>query len=84
VGFAAETERVVEYAREKLISKRLDLIVANDVSEPGSGFGTDTNRITLVCAEGGVTALPLLSKRDAADAILDAVLAARPDTGEGT
>lgn len=77
VGFAAETQHLVEYAREKLVSKRLDLIAANDVSEPESGFGTDTNRITLVSASGDVNQLPLLSKRDGADAILDAVLAVR-------
>jgi len=52
VGFAAETERVVENAREKLQRKRCDLVVANDVREPGAGFGTDTNRVTLVAADG--------------------------------
>jgi hypothetical protein len=57
-----------------LVDKDLDLIVANDITEPGSGFGTDTNRITLIGKDGKVEPLPLLTKREAADRILDAVL----------
>ncbi len=73
VGFAAETERVVEQAREKLARKRLDLIVANDVSRPGIGFDTDDNAAVLVNRLGGITELPTMPKREMADRILDAV-----------
>jgi phosphopantothenoylcysteine decarboxylase/phosphopantothenate--cysteine ligase len=52
VGFAAETERVLEHAREKLERKSLDAIVANDVTAPGAGFGTDTNRVTVLSRTG--------------------------------
>ncbi|WP_373049352.1 bifunctional phosphopantothenoylcysteine decarboxylase/phosphopantothenate--cysteine ligase CoaBC [Vulgatibacter sp.] len=74
VGFAAETERVEAHAREKLERKGLDLVVANDVSAPGSGFGTDTNQVLLVAA-GGTDRLPLQSKRAVAGAVLDRVVA---------
>jgi phosphopantothenoylcysteine decarboxylase/phosphopantothenate--cysteine ligase len=80
VGFAAQTGDPVPPAKEKLRSKRVDLIVANDVAAAGSGFDTDTNQITLVSREGHEP-LPLQSKRDAADAVLDRVerlLAATP------
>lgn len=72
VGFAAETSDLIAHAQEKLVRKGLDLIVANDVSAPGSGFGTDTNQVTFV-DRTGVEALPLLSKREVADRILDRV-----------
>jgi phosphopantothenoylcysteine decarboxylase/phosphopantothenate--cysteine ligase len=77
VGFAAETERVVERAAEKLKAKRLDLIVANDVSQPGIGFGTDENEVTLIDRHGGITAVPRLPKPTVADRILDRVDALR-------
>lgn len=70
IGFAAETEDVVENARKKLLSKGADLIVANDVSQAGSGFDVETNRVSLVTSDG-VIELPLLTKKDAADKILD-------------
>jgi phosphopantothenoylcysteine decarboxylase/phosphopantothenate--cysteine ligase len=70
VGFAAETDDVEKRAVEKRRKKGCDLLVANDVSEPGSGFGTDTNRVLLV-DDAGVEALPLLSKDEVADRILD-------------
>jgi phosphopantothenoylcysteine decarboxylase/phosphopantothenate--cysteine ligase len=76
VGFAAETEDVIENARKKLASKQVDLIVANDVSEPNAGFAVDTNRVTLFGRDGSREALPLLSKREVADRILDRVAAA--------
>ena len=79
VGFAAETHDVVNYARAKLASKGCDLIVANDVTEPGSGFAVDTNKVVLVEA-GGTRDLPLASKQQVAHGILDRVkdlLAAR-------
>jgi phosphopantothenoylcysteine decarboxylase/phosphopantothenate--cysteine ligase len=72
VGFAAETGGL-DRAPAKLRSKGIDLLVANDVSEPGSGFGTDTNRVTILDRAGAVDALPLLSKREVADRILDRV-----------
>jgi len=82
VGFAAETGGV-DRAPAKLTAKGIDLLVANDVSEPGSGFGTDTNRVTLLDRSGGTEALPLLSKREVADRILDRVAAALDGRGPG-
>ena len=70
VGFAAETERVLAEARRKLAEKGLDLIVANDVSRPDSGFEVDTNQVTLMDASGGVRALPLMTKLKVAARIL--------------
>ncbi|TMC63857.1 MAG: bifunctional phosphopantothenoylcysteine decarboxylase/phosphopantothenate--cysteine ligase CoaBC [Chloroflexi bacterium] len=78
VGFAAETGSL-ERAGEKLRSKGVDLMVANDVSEPGSGFGTDTNRVTILAAGGGRDELPLLSKRDVAERLLDRIARALDD-----
>jgi phosphopantothenoylcysteine decarboxylase/phosphopantothenate--cysteine ligase len=72
VGFAAETGSL-DRASEKLRRKGVDLLVANDVSEAGSGFGTDTNRVTILAADGSEKALPLLSKRAVADLLLDRV-----------
>jgi phosphopantothenoylcysteine decarboxylase/phosphopantothenate--cysteine ligase len=72
VGFAAETDDLLVNAREKLERKRLDLIVANDVTAPDSGFGTDTNRVVLIDAAGS-EALPLLTKDEVAERILDRV-----------
>jgi phosphopantothenoylcysteine decarboxylase/phosphopantothenate--cysteine ligase len=71
VGFAAETEEVERNAVEKRARKGCDLLVANDVSEPGSGFGTDTNRVILVGRDGGVERLPRLTKDEVAERILD-------------
>jgi phosphopantothenoylcysteine decarboxylase/phosphopantothenate--cysteine ligase len=56
--------------------KGADLLVANDVSEPGSGFGTDTNRVSILAADGSREDLPLLAKREVADRLLDRVVAA--------
>ena len=72
VAFAAETDRVLENAKGKLAKKNADLIVANDVTREGAGFGVDTNAVTLVSREDE-RALPLMSKRAVADAILDRV-----------
>ncbi|AKU91662.1 bifunctional phosphopantothenoylcysteine decarboxylase/phosphopantothenate--cysteine ligase CoaBC [Vulgatibacter incomptus] len=80
VGFAAETEKVEEHARGKLAAKRLDLVVANDVGEAESGFGTTTNRVVLV-APDKVERLPLMPKTAVADAILDRVAALRAARG---
>ena len=75
VGFAAETEHLAEYAKAKLATKRLDFIVANDVTAAGSGFGTETNQVTIIHAGGRVEELPLQSKYAVAHAILDRVAA---------
>jgi phosphopantothenoylcysteine decarboxylase / phosphopantothenate---cysteine ligase len=73
VGFAAETDDLVEHANEKLRTKRLDLIVGNDISQPDAGFEVDTNRAVILDADGGSDALPLLAKSDLAGVILDKV-----------
>ena len=73
VGFSAETENLVENARQKLEQKQLDLIAANDVTAPDSGFGVDTNRVTMIDRNGKVESLPLMSKRDVAERVLDRV-----------
>jgi phosphopantothenoylcysteine decarboxylase/phosphopantothenate--cysteine ligase len=78
VGFAAETGGL-ERAPGKLAAKGIDLLVGNDVSEPGSGFGADTNRVTFFDRSGGREELPMLSKREVADRILDRVAAALDD-----
>jgi phosphopantothenoylcysteine decarboxylase/phosphopantothenate--cysteine ligase len=75
IGFAAETGSL-ERAAKKLRAKRLDLLVANDVTEPGSGFGTDTNRVVILDAAGGRDELPLLPKREVAERLLDRIAAA--------
>ena len=74
VGFALETNDVVENARTKLARKQLDLVVANDATEAGAGFGVDTNRVTLVGRDGAEERLPLMAKREVADVILDRVV----------
>lgn len=73
VGFALETDDLVDHARAKLAAKGLDLIVANSAREAGAGFGYDTNRVTLIPAVGDAEALPLMPKTEVADAILDRV-----------
>ena len=73
VGFAAETERLVDNATDKLRSKHLDLIVGNDISQPDAGFEVDTNRAVILDADGGREALPLLAKSELAGVILDKV-----------
>jgi phosphopantothenoylcysteine decarboxylase/phosphopantothenate--cysteine ligase len=73
VGFAAETDDLVENAAGKLRAKRLDLIVGNDISQPDAGFEVDTNRAVILDADGGIDTLPLLAKSDLAGVILDKV-----------
>jgi phosphopantothenoylcysteine decarboxylase/phosphopantothenate--cysteine ligase len=77
VGFAAETDHVIENARTKLREKNLDLIVANDVSREDAGFGTETNAAVLLDREGGEVPVPLGSKRALAEAIWDRVITLR-------
>ncbi|HVA67665.1 MAG TPA: phosphopantothenoylcysteine decarboxylase, partial [Candidatus Binataceae bacterium] len=77
IGFAAETGDLAANARAKLARKRLDLIVANDVTQVGAGFGVDTNIVTFFGADGIVESLPILSKDEVADRILDRLIALR-------
>jgi phosphopantothenoylcysteine decarboxylase/phosphopantothenate--cysteine ligase len=76
VGFAAETNDGVEYARSKMEKKGLDLVVANDITKQGAGFNADTNIATIISRDGEIE-LPLMPKRELADRILDAVVALR-------
>jgi len=73
VGFALETENLLENALRKLQTKRLDLVIANNPLREGSGFGTETNEVMLISREGEVESLPLLSKREVAREILGRV-----------
>jgi len=78
IGFAAETENVVDNAREKLRSKQLDAIVANDVTREDSGFDATTNAITIITNDDGEPVpLPVMSKSEAADRILDVIVKLR-------
>jgi len=74
VGFAAESENVVANAKQKLEKKQLDIIVANDITDASSGFAVDTNKVTIIDRRGKVDSLPLLTKREVADKILDKVV----------
>ena len=76
IGFAAETQDLLANAEAKLAAKRLDIIVANDVTEPGSGFGSDDNRVTLLFADGRRQALPMMAKAEVAFAVLEAAMKA--------
>jgi phosphopantothenoylcysteine decarboxylase/phosphopantothenate--cysteine ligase len=81
VGFAAETENLLAQATSKLHAKRLDFIVANDVSQEGAGFHSDTNIVTLVFPDGRNKPLEKMSKLDVAQRVLDEVVALRKDSG---
>jgi len=70
VGFAAESQRLLENARHKLETKTLDMIVANDISTKDSGFNVDTNRVTIINADGSAEPLPLLRKDQVAFEIM--------------
>jgi phosphopantothenoylcysteine decarboxylase/phosphopantothenate--cysteine ligase len=78
VGFAAESSNLVENARKKLKQKKLDFIVANDITARDSGFGTETNRVIIIDRGGKVDRLPLLLKREVANRVLDRVAALFP------
>ncbi len=69
-GFSAETENIIDNARQKLKSKRLDLIIANDISAPGSGFDTETNRVSVLSRDGSVEEWPLMSKNALGEKII--------------
>lgn len=75
IGFAAETDNLAANAKKKLREKNLDMIVANDVTQDGSGFDGDTNVATIVDLSGAIRALPLMTKDELADQILDHLLA---------
>ncbi len=77
VGFAAETHEVRRHAREKLEAKRVDLMVANDVSRKGIGFESDDNQVTLLDRWGGIVELSKMPKLEVANAVLDRILALR-------
>lgn len=77
VGFAAETNDVIGYARSKMEKKGPDLVVANDITKSGAGFNTDTNIATILTKSGGEVELPLMSKRQMADRILDEIVRLR-------
>ncbi len=81
VAFAAESQDLVKNASEKMARKGVDIVVANDITAKGSGFGTETNEATIIDRSGKVESLPLLSKQEVAERILDRVvplLKARP------
>lgn len=80
VGFAAETDQVEEFGREKLERKGLDLVVANDVSRPEAGMEADMNAAILLDRFGGRIELPLMNKADLAEAILDRIAELRQRT----
>lgn len=75
IGFAAESRDLAQNASEKLKAKRLDLIVANDISRTDSGFGTDANRVTLIDAAGRAETLPLASKAEVAEIVIERLAA---------
>jgi phosphopantothenoylcysteine decarboxylase/phosphopantothenate--cysteine ligase len=73
VGFAVETENLIQYATKKMMEKNMDLIVANDITVPGAGFAEETNIVKILDREGGSVDLPLMDKMDVAARILDRV-----------
>ena len=74
VGFALETDNGIENAKRKIQSKNLDMIVLNMLSDPGAGFGTDTNRVTIITCQGETTSLPLMQKREVAESVLENIV----------
>jgi phosphopantothenoylcysteine decarboxylase/phosphopantothenate--cysteine ligase len=74
VGFAAETENLLTNAQKKLMEKNLDMIVVNDVTKPWAGFGVDTNQAKILLSSGEIKDLPLMTKEELADRILDEIV----------
>ncbi len=74
IGFAAETDNIEQYAKEKMENKNLDFILANDVSLSDAGFGKDTNQGVLLTRQGEVIKIPVLSKKEFAHRLLDEVM----------
>jgi phosphopantothenoylcysteine decarboxylase/phosphopantothenate--cysteine ligase len=83
IGFAAETERLAEYATDKAVRKNCDLVVGNDVTVPGAGFGTETNKVVVADQKGVVAELPLMSKRETAERVLALALERMKKAGGG-
>lgn len=81
VGFAAETDALVLNAREKLARKNLDLIIANDITAPDSGFAVDTNRATLIDRAGTIDELPSMKKVELASRIIDKIVELKKNQG---
>jgi phosphopantothenoylcysteine decarboxylase/phosphopantothenate--cysteine ligase len=77
IGFATETENVLQNAARKLLKKNLDMIVANDVTQEGAGFAHDTNIVTLIDSSERMETLPLMSKDEVAHTVYDRLLALR-------
>jgi phosphopantothenoylcysteine decarboxylase / phosphopantothenate---cysteine ligase len=73
IGFAAETENLIENATEKLVQKNLDFIVANNLTQRGSGFGCDTNEVKIIDRGGMITELPSLTKEEVAERVFDRI-----------
>ncbi len=73
IGFAAESDNLVDNARRKLEEKDLDFVVANDISVPDNAFGSETNQVTVLDRDGGIDSWPMLSKRQVADRLLDVI-----------
>jgi phosphopantothenoylcysteine decarboxylase / phosphopantothenate---cysteine ligase len=82
VGFAAETDHLEEYAKNKLIKKNADMIVANNVKAEGAGFGTDTNIVTMFKRSGEIISLPLMSKNEVAVKIIEEITSLLKDMDE--
>jgi len=74
VGFAAETNDLIANAKEKLTSKNLDIVVANDITREGAGFDTETNVVTLITRDGGPVDFPKMAKRAVADGVIDEIV----------
>lgn len=74
VGFALETDNIVENAQSKLTGKKLDMIVVNDPREKGAAFRVDTNKVTIIDSNGNIEQIPLMSKLALADIIIDNAL----------
>jgi len=74
IGFAAESQDLLSNARRKLHAKGLDLIIANDITVTDAGFAVDTNRVTILDAGGGEATLPLLSKSEVSEAVLERII----------
>ena len=74
IGFAAETTDLLANAKKKLLDKKLDMIIANDVTEPHAGFSVDTNKVTIITSNGAIDKLPLMSKAEVADVILQKII----------
>jgi phosphopantothenoylcysteine decarboxylase/phosphopantothenate--cysteine ligase len=74
IGFAAESRELLENARRKMIAKRMDMIVANDISATDAGFAVETNRVSLLYPNGKTENLPLMSKMEVAEVILSRIV----------